>query len=184
MTQRCPKCHHVREPDARAPDWQCPACGVAYAKAYAKASGQASSSSSSGARMPAQMRQGTGAARGEASFWDSWLFKALFAGLIVMVWLGARQWQDAPQRARPGAVQADIEIYTTSFCETCHVAKAYMKRQGIDYVEWDVEHDIDRRREFYARGGQGTPLIFVHGQVMHGFDAQRFEQLRASGRRS
>ena len=29
----CPKCHHVRATDSTAPAWQCPACGVAYAKA-------------------------------------------------------------------------------------------------------------------------------------------------------
>lgn len=28
----CGKCGHVRSPDADAPDWQCPACGVAYVK--------------------------------------------------------------------------------------------------------------------------------------------------------
>ena len=28
----CPKCGHVREPDASAPAWQCPACGIAYRK--------------------------------------------------------------------------------------------------------------------------------------------------------
>lgn len=34
MTTRiCPKCRHLRQPNETAPDWQCPACGVAYAKA-------------------------------------------------------------------------------------------------------------------------------------------------------
>lgn len=28
----CPKCGHVRQPFDDAPDWQCPACQVAYAK--------------------------------------------------------------------------------------------------------------------------------------------------------
>jgi hypothetical protein len=28
----CPKCSHVRPPDATNPDWQCPACGICYAK--------------------------------------------------------------------------------------------------------------------------------------------------------
>ena len=34
----CPKCGHVREPEAQAPSWQCPACGIAYHKyqAYLK----------------------------------------------------------------------------------------------------------------------------------------------------
>lgn len=29
----CPKCDHVRPKDAANPEWQCPACGVCYAKA-------------------------------------------------------------------------------------------------------------------------------------------------------
>lgn len=29
----CPKCSHVRPKDASNPEWQCPACGVCYAKA-------------------------------------------------------------------------------------------------------------------------------------------------------
>src|SRR5258706_7334915 len=28
----CPKCRHVRQANEVAPDWQCPKCGVAYAK--------------------------------------------------------------------------------------------------------------------------------------------------------
>lgn len=33
MTTICPKCRHVRQATEIAPAWQCPACGVAYAKA-------------------------------------------------------------------------------------------------------------------------------------------------------
>jgi ribosomal protein L37AE/L43A len=28
----CPKCNYQRKPDDDAADWQCPACGIAYAK--------------------------------------------------------------------------------------------------------------------------------------------------------
>lgn len=28
----CPKCNHVRPADATNPEWQCPACGICYAK--------------------------------------------------------------------------------------------------------------------------------------------------------
>jgi len=31
----CPKCSHVRPSDATNPDWQCPSCGVCYAKVSA-----------------------------------------------------------------------------------------------------------------------------------------------------
>jgi hypothetical protein len=33
----CPKCHYERKPSETAPDWQCPACGIAYAKYHAPA---------------------------------------------------------------------------------------------------------------------------------------------------
>ena len=31
----CPKCSYLRKPSDEAPDWQCPSCGVAYAKVIA-----------------------------------------------------------------------------------------------------------------------------------------------------
>jgi len=36
----CPKCGYKRTATESAPDWQCPKCGVAYAKATAAATGQ------------------------------------------------------------------------------------------------------------------------------------------------
>jgi len=33
MTRICPKCRHARQATDTVPTWQCPACGVAYAKA-------------------------------------------------------------------------------------------------------------------------------------------------------
>ncbi len=32
VARQCPKCGHQREPAAAVPDWQCPACGIAYHK--------------------------------------------------------------------------------------------------------------------------------------------------------
>ncbi|GEM_PF-2714488 len=36
MPAACPKCGHVRTAADHAPDWQCPKCGVAYAKVLAR----------------------------------------------------------------------------------------------------------------------------------------------------
>lgn len=55
-----------------------------------------------------------------------------------------------------------------------------MESKGIGFAEYDIEKDIDKRREFYARGGKVIPLRFIRGQVMHGFDANRFETLRTT----
>ncbi|MDR1935087.1 MAG: hypothetical protein LBS49_05835 [Candidatus Accumulibacter sp.] len=78
---------------------------------------------------------------------------------------------------KPAANGAQVEIYLATYCPESRRAKAYLDEQGIDYVEYDVEKDLDRRKEFYARGGQGIPLLFVRGEAMHGFDVQTFERL-------
>ena len=72
-----------------------------------------------------------------------------------------------------------IELYSAAYCGECKRAKTYMKDKGIEYVDYDIENDIDKRREFYARGGVAIPLFFIHGEKMEGFDAQRFESLRS-----
>ena len=115
--------------------------------------------------------------------------KALIVIAIALLFVGGKAWLtgtrgSAAMSPMASARAAEIEIYTTSFCATCKVAKNYMKKHGIAYTEYDVEGDIDRRREFYERGGKGTPLIFVRGQRMEGFDVREFERLRGSSSRS
>jgi hypothetical protein len=66
----CPKCSHVRPADATNPDWQCPACGICYAKFGAPPAGQARPARNT----EAEVRRGGG---------SGWLFKA-----ILLVGLG------------------------------------------------------------------------------------------------
>lgn len=44
----CPKCKHVRTANEAAPDWQCPKCGVAYAKFVATQAAAAATVSGAG----------------------------------------------------------------------------------------------------------------------------------------
>jgi glutaredoxin/predicted RNA-binding Zn-ribbon protein involved in translation (DUF1610 family) len=165
----CPKCSHEREPGSTAPSWQCPACGVAYAKA-------AQARDAVDGRDPPVHR--TAAVAAPASFLATLPGRVLLAALIALLFFAGKALLHGSRSggAAPGAV-AEVEIYTTSYCGTCKIAKAYMRRHGIAYTEHDVEADIDRRREFYDRGGKGTPLIFVRGQRMEGFDVSEVQRL-------
>ena len=78
--------------------------------------------------------------------------------------------------------EADVEMFTTSSCGVCHMAKAYMHKRGITYAEKDVEKNEDYLRDFYARGGRGVPFIFVGEQPMEGFDPEQLERMLASRR--
>jgi glutaredoxin len=85
----------------------------------------------------------------------------------------------APQvdRAPTTAVQpsAPLVMYATSWCPYCAKARAYFARNGIRYVEHDVEKDKAAHAEFKRLGGRGVPLIVHAGSVMRGFSEESFE---------
>lgn len=54
------------------------------------------------------------------------------------------------------------------------MAKDFLKEQGIEYTEFDVAHDLERRQEMIQKSGQmGVPVIIVGEEVIVGFDKGR-----------
>ena len=54
------------------------------------------------------------------------------------------------------------------------MAKDFLKEQGIEYTEFDVAHDLERRQEMIQKSGQmGVPVIIVDDQIIVGFDKGR-----------
>jgi hypothetical protein len=69
------------------------------------------------------------------SFFTALPGRVLLAAVIALLFFGGKAWLHGSNGSRsgsspPGAV-ADVEIYTTSYCDTCKIAKAYMRRHGI-----------------------------------------------------
>jgi hypothetical protein len=100
--KKCPKCGHEREPDTEVPDYECPACGIIYAKFL-----QAVASPSVGENR----RPKGSASRSESSSSDanlsSWIKQrpsqiavtliCITLGLLVAVWVGDQR--SAPTQA-------------------------------------------------------------------------------------
>ncbi len=82
--QTCPKCRYTRKASDKNPDWQCPTCGIAYAK-YDSASSEAATASHAA---PAQ----TAESSGESSGWGfGTVFKGIaVAGGVFVAYLGYR----------------------------------------------------------------------------------------------
>ncbi len=70
-----------------------------------------------------------------------------------------------------------VVIYTTSWCGPCKTAKAWFKKQGIAFTEYDIEKSRRGKREYDKLGEKSVPVILVNGQKMVGFNPQRFKQL-------
>ena len=64
-----------------------------------------------------------------------------------------------------------VTIYSTPTCTYCNLAKDYMKSKGVEYTEFNVATDLEKRKEMIDKTGQmGVPVIDIEGQIMVGFD--------------
>ena len=184
MTTICPKCRHVRQASETAPAWQCPACGVAYAKAADAARAPALS-------MTAQRVISTQAQPGLP--WGKLLFVAV---LLWGAWAGHRAYKNrepggavsslvstfsaAPnveQLATLGAsAQAgDVLLYSAPWCPYCTSAKGWMGQYGFKYEECDIQARTDCADQLKALGSDGVPYLIVKGHHMkRGFDSSEF----------
>ena len=72
-----------------------------------------------------------------------------------------------------------IEIYSTPTCHYCQMTKEFLKEKGIEYTDYNVAEDADKRTEMIEKSGQmGVPVILVSGgegepEMMVGFDQEK-----------
>jgi len=168
MTITCPKCRHVREADATSPAWQCPRCGIAYAKA---AEAEAPPPRHAGWTPSASTRSGDGPPWGK-----------LLLGVVVL----AGAWTvfhrlpavaTGPDVAGLAASTGpgDVVMYTTTTCPYCKQAAAWMKQQGFAFTECNTETHASCAKAFQSYGGNGVPYLVVKGYHMkNGFDSEEF----------
>jgi uncharacterized Tic20 family protein len=122
----CPKCRHVRAANEVTPDWQCPKCGVAYAKAVAAQSGSAPAAGQAGMSVTQQISAGrtlAGAGGGGSTGLAMFAHLSLpigyiipFFGLIVpiVIWITKK---DSDQLATANAKEAiNFQISVLLWC--------------------------------------------------------------------
>jgi glutaredoxin len=167
--KRCPKCRYERQPADTAPEWQCPSCGVAYAKAEGSTT-----------PLPAETRIRSRPASGGDGGLAKWVVTGLCA--VGIGWLMLETFRHETQPRAIASAQASDEqpqviMYATNWCPYCQQSREFFRRHGIVYTEYDVERDRDAYRENRRLGGGGVPMIVVGDQVVSGFNAQRLTQL-------
>ena len=67
-----------------------------------------------------------------------------------------------------------VEIYSTPTCHYCVLVKDFLKGKGVDYVDYNVGTDLDKRREMVEVSGQmGVPVVKIDKEVIVGFDQEK-----------
>lgn len=68
------------------------------------------------------------------------------------------------------AKEATVVLYGTTWCTYCKQVREYLKSEGVQYTDYDIENSEEGKRKFQAANGQGVPLIFVGDTRLDGFD--------------
>jgi glutaredoxin len=56
------------------------------------------------------------------------------------------------------------------------MAKTFFKSNKVNFTEFNVATDLERRKEMIDKTGQmGVPVIDVNGQVIVGFDEEKIK---------
>lgn len=76
---------------------------------------------------------------------------------------------------------AKVEIYTKFLCGFCVRAKHLLSGKGVEFEEFDITMDADKRAEMLGRshGRTTVPQIFIDGRHVGGSDD--LAALEASG---
>ena len=163
-TATCPSCRYVRQPSDRAPEWQCPNCGVAYKKVLEQPYVPPVRAYSASRRVERRGGWGKGLA---------------VCFLVYGGYLGfTHPWRSD---VRPGAIaeanaqQPEVALYATSWCPYCAKTREYFRMHGIHYTEYDIEHNAAAEKGYRRLRGNGVPLVVVGEQVIHGYNPEAME---------
>jgi glutaredoxin len=180
VTTICRKCSHVRQAHETNPEWQCPGCGVCYAKVVFAA-----------AQSPvpvAQQRAGD-----PPSDWSIPWGKLILITVVGWgIWtgfqtvrnrLGGTGSASVVAELSPAALTAlaatvkpdEVVMYSTTECVYCAQAKGWLSQNGFAFTECNMSVSRDCERQFMSYGATGTPFLLVRGhQMKDGFDSDEF----------
>jgi glutaredoxin 3 len=71
-----------------------------------------------------------------------------------------------------------VEIYSTPTCHFCHQAKEFFTANGVEFTDYDVTTDEQRKTEVIERSGQmGVPVIFIDDEMVIGYNEPKIKEL-------
>ena len=72
----------------------------------------------------------------------------------------------------------EVTIYSTPACTFCNMAKDFFQANNVEYTEYNVAEDEEKRAEMVERSGQmGVPVIFIGEEMIIGFNEGKVKEL-------
>ncbi len=71
-----------------------------------------------------------------------------------------------------------ITIYSTPACHFCRMAKEFFKDNNVEFQDFDVSQDSEKRKEMMDKSGQmGVPVIIIDERLIVGFNKPQIVEL-------
>jgi len=78
-----------------------------------------------------------------------------------------------------------VEIYSTPTCHFCQETKKFFKDKNVEYFDYNVAEDLEKRKEMMEKTGQmGVPVIVISEEgenpkvdVVVGFDEPKLTEI-------
>lgn len=71
-----------------------------------------------------------------------------------------------------------VIIFSTPTCGYCKMAKEFFAENNIEYTEYNVAEDIEKRQEMIEESGQmGVPVIMIDDKILVGFNEAKLKEL-------
>ena len=66
----------------------------------------------------------------------------------------------------------NVVMYMTTWCRFCRLAREYIRTLDVNFFEYNIEKDKDKRAEMLGKSGGsgGVPLIDVEGIIIRGYN--------------
>lgn len=78
----------------------------------------------------------------------------------------------------PTTPQPEVVIYSTPTCHFCQLSKEFFAKNNIQFTNYDVASDFEKRQEMIEMTGQmGVPVIRIGEDVVIGFDKDKLVEL-------
>ncbi|MEA3399480.1 MAG: Uxx-star family glutaredoxin-like (seleno)protein [Patescibacteria group bacterium] len=64
-----------------------------------------------------------------------------------------------------------VTVYSTPGCSFCSMAKDFFREKGVEFEDFNVAEDLEKRKEMLEKSGQmGVPVIVIGEEMVVGFN--------------
>jgi glutaredoxin 3 len=71
-----------------------------------------------------------------------------------------------------------VKLYSISDCPWCEKVKKYLESKGVEYVNIDIEEDMEGRKELISlTKEESVPTTYVDGSYVIGFEKEQLDKM-------